>query len=679
MSQLDKFLFAKKFIFTAFFMGMFSVVVGQQFPKQEINFDEFIQKNFATQQSDVAYEEAYENLFQLYQKALNLNEANADELRNLYLLSELQINSLLAHRAMFGDFLTLYELQAVPYFDVGSIRKIAPFVEVRNSLKISDLKRSIQNTTEHYLVLRADQTLEQSAGFSEGKYLGSRQRLYTRYRWQHPKDFSVGFISEKDAGEKNVLDYTTFHLQLQNKGNLKNVILGDYQLQFGQGLVHSAGYFVGKGGEPIYTTRRANIGARPYNSLVEGGFFRGATATYQLEQFEVTAHYGYNQRDGSLDFSEIEQEEVFTSLSTSGFHRTESELARKNSLTEQNIGANVLCKLPSFQVGISLLNTKFDKPFLKRNALYNRFEFTGKENTLVGVNFTKNWQNFNFFGEVARSSSGGVGMVGGWVASLSPKIEWATNIRHYDKNFHSFYGSAFSEGSRPINEKGVYSGLKFTPNKSLIISCFYDRFNFPWLRYLVDAPSSGDDYLLRISFQPTKKKMFYAQWHSEQKQRNLPNNTSISDVLTNTRRQNFLVNYDVSPSRFLKFQSRVQYNVFSYQNGSSSKGYAIMQDVEGTIGKIQLKGRLAYYQTDDYDSRIYTYENDVLYAVSFPAYYGKGFRAYLVSRYAVSRRIDVWLRAARTNRLDGITIGSANDELPTTYKTDVRLQLRYRM
>ena len=646
--------------------------------RTEINLDEFIQRVFPVQQENINYDDLYESLYQLYQNPLDLNVASAEELASIYVLSQLQINNILEHRQQNGDFLSIYELQAVPNLDVETINRLLPFVEVRYNFSINDLKNRLTNATEHYLVLRSDQVLEKSKGFEDGKYLGSPQRLYARYRLSHPKDFQVGFIIEKDAGEKNYLDYYTFHFQLRNKGHLKNLVLGDYQAQFGQGLICSAGFALGKGSEAIATTRRSNLGIRPYGSLLEGGYFRGAAATYQLGKIDLTAFYSYTKRDANVDEIDGEREDYFSSILTGGYHRTEAELARKNQISEQNIGVNATFQLKNGQIGATILNTQFDAILQRTPYLYNKFEFSGKHNLIVGTNFTYSWQNFNFFGEAAHSSSGGVGAIGGFIASLSRQVEWAVNIRSYDKNFHSFYANAFGENSRTINEKGIYMGLKFTPMKGLIFSAFYDRFQFPWLKYLVDSPSIGFDYLLRMTYQPNKKMLFYTQYHEEHKGKNLPNNMTVSDVVVNTLRQSVLVNFEYSINRTFKSQTRVQMNTFRYASRSTSKGYVIMQDIEGSVKRLQLKGRIAFFSTDDYDSRIYAYENDVLYAVSLPAYYGKGFRTYLIARYGINRNLDLWLRFARTQLNNVTSIGSGTDQINAPHKSDLKAQVRYR-
>ncbi|MCP9764368.1 ComEA family DNA-binding protein [Lacihabitans soyangensis] len=650
---------------------------GQSINRPEINLDEFIQKIAPIQTEDANYEDVYENLFTIYQNPLDLNKADIADLRALFFLTENQINAIMNHKKTFGNFLSIYELQAVEGLSMDDIRTLLPFVQVKNGLGSTRFSNFTKKAVEHYLVIRADQTLEPSAGFKEDKFAGSPQRYYTRYRMSHSKDFSIGFVSEKDAGERNFLDYYNFHVQVQNKGIVKNLVVGDYLMQFGQGMIFSAGFAAGKGSEPVYTTRRSNVGIRPYNSVVENGSFRGIANTIKNGNFEITTMAAHNKRDASVDLNEETQDDFFSSILSAGFHRTETEIANKNSISETNLGGNVLYKLDHLQVGFSVLHTSFDKTFQKRELLYNRYEFVGDKNTVLGPNISLSWQNFNFFGEAARSSSGGFGYITGLVGSLGPKVEWALNLRNYQPNFHTFYGISFAEGSRTINEKGIYNGLKYIIKKGLEVSAFYDSFSFPWLKYRVDAPSSGQDYQVRILYKPNKIFSQYIAFHKEIKQRNSSDNKNFTHQLLETDRNNLVLGTDYIYNTWLRLQSKLQYNGFAIENTSKSNGYAFIQDIETKIKRCQIKGRLAYFNTDSYDSRIYAYENDVLYAVSFPAYYGKGWRYYLIGKMPISRNLDAWIRIAQTNVSDRTTIGSGMSEIEDNRKTDLKVQLKY--
>jgi Helix-hairpin-helix motif len=649
---------------------------AQKIKQKEIDVQEFVQRMAPVTTEGADISQWMENLIMLYQDPLDINRATEADFRNLLFLKDQEISQILKHIEQYGDFLSLYELQVIPDIDPATLQILLPFVTIKNSIRDFKLKEINRTASEQYLVLRAEQTLEPSKGFTEEKYEGSRQKYYSRFRMSHPKDFSIGFITEKDAGEKNMLDYYLFHLQIQNKGRLKNLVLGDFTSQFGQGMIFSAGFAPGKSSEPIYSTRRSNLGIKPYNSLVETGSMRGLAFTYTIKNLQISPMVGINKRDGTITEGQDDLELAFSAFSTSGLHRTQSEIDKKDNVREQNLGLNISYKREHISLGFSGLETTYDKLAQRSDQAYNEFEFKGKKNLVMGPNININWQNFTFFGEAARSSSGGSGYIMGWVSALGSKIEWATNFRNYQSNFHSFYGSAFSEGSRTINEKGIYNGLKYIPRKGIEFSAYYDAFKFPWLKYRIDAPSTGDDYQIRADFKPSKIFRYYVLFHHEQKQKN----TSIPDIniryLVDVTRSVTNIGGEYTYNKWLKIQSKIQYNTFKTEETSLQKGFAIIQDVEAKIKYNAIKGRIAYFNTDSYDNRVYAYENDVLYAVSFPAYYGRGMRYYLIGKFPINSNLDAWVRWANTRVYERESIGSGNDAVGNS-RNDIKIQLKY--
>ncbi|RYC67553.1 helix-hairpin-helix domain-containing protein [Spirosoma sordidisoli] len=660
---------------------------------------QFLQDLFPVQTEGIDYQSVFDVLTQLYASPLDLNTATRDELAATYLLSERQLNSLLTYRADAGDLLSIYELQAVPGFDLPTIRRLLPFVTVLDSPR---LLGAMPTPTDHYVLLRFEQLLERQKGFSAAtpnrngslptRYLGSPGQWFARYRYSRPRAFSFGLTVEKDPGEilgwqpsarRHGLDYVSFHLQLQNRGRWRNITLGDYQMQVGQGLVLSAGFVLGKSAETVQTVRRPTLGARPYTSLTEYGYFRGATATYALHpRLDLTLLAARNRRDANTTAGSTTDELIATSLQTSGLHRTPSERDDQGRLLETNVGLHLLYhNRHQLQLGLTALSTTYDLFFRKRNLPYNRYEFTGTTNRVIGLHGGYVWNNWNFFGEVARSSgsqtsSGGTGAVGGALASLTKQLDLAVVLRHYDRNFHSFYANAFSESSRSQNETGVYTGLKYTIYRKLAVSGFVDVYRFPWLKYLVDTPSSGFDYLMQIRYTPNRQTTFYAVFHDERKEKNLPG--SKTDEVVRTTRRSLALNAEYTLARGLALRSRVQQGSFAYAGRARSTGFALVQDVQYERRRWSLSGRAALFGTDDYDSRQYVYERDVLYAFSFPAYFNRGIRHYVLVQYNLSRHLDLWLRWARTDLTNQTTVGSDLDQIDAPHKTEVKVQARWR-
>jgi hypothetical protein len=87
--------------------------------------------------------------------------------------------------------------------------------------------------------------------------------------------------------------------------------------------------------------------------------------------------------------------------------------------------------------------------------------------------------------------------------------------------------------------------------------------------------------------------------------------------------------------------------------------------------------RLQYFETDSYDSRIYAYENDVLYSYSIPPFSDKGFRYYVTFNYDLTKKISFWLRWAQTIYKDRKTVGSGLDEILGNKRSDLKIQARY--
>jgi len=681
---------------------------GQEYPKREIQIESFVENLFDLQSENTNYEDLYESLLMLYINPLNLNKATREELRSLYVLSERQVNSLIDYRTKFGLFLSVYELQALPDFDLVTIYNLMPFVYVRGAddrEMAGNLWQRMRSEPQNALILRWSRQLQEQVGYtpptfnSNGepsqRYLGDPNKLYMRYRINRTRDFSFGFTAEKDAGEQLIwdpatnrygMDFWSAHLMIENRGMLKKLLIGDYQYQFGQGLVSSAGFFVGKGAEPITTIRRSSLGIRPYTSVLEGMQFRGGAATVGNNNWEFTGFVSQKMISSSLqvalDTLDNENAENFiTSINLTGFHRTTNELARRGTLRERLGGASAIyrSKLKNLETGVMVMHQNYQFPLLRDDRIYNRYEFNGTNNTLMSWTGTWSYRNANFFSEVARSSSGGHGIVAGVIASLSSTVEMSVLMRDYAKNFHSFYSNSFGENTRTINEQGLYWGLKFKPNRRWTFAGYYDKFKFPWLTFRADGPSGGDEFLIRTTYQPSKTTSLFVQFREEIKGRNLTNNTTAQDIVVPTARRNAVIQFDNRNLKWLTWRTRLQFSSFKQNQGAATTyGYALIQDLNYDQGKLSVGMRFAIFETDDFDNRQYAYERNVLYAFSVPAYFGKGIRTYALVQYSPSRTLDFWAKLS-SSALTGVTsIGSGLERINGRLDSDIVVQVRYR-
>jgi hypothetical protein len=672
-------------VFPALHFFLTGIAYSQSRKENDFDIDAFIQELFQQQDKNINYEDFYESLFQFYTNPLDINLATREDLESLYILSEIQINNFIKYRIASGDILSVYELQVIPGFDPITRDRLLPFIEVRNKLmQPKDLWVKIRREKNSYLLIRNTSSIDSKevASDSSLNYTGSNNNLYIRFRSSHSKDYSLGFTLEKDAGEKTLwspstrrygMDFFSFHFTVFNKGRFKALSLGDYQLQFGQGLILSSGFSIGKGTETITTVRKSNLGVRSYTSVLESGFFRGGAFTYSIHRnFDITGFCSGTNRDARINTDTLYEDQFISSIQNSGYHRTAEEIAAKHQISQRAMGGNISyhSKDNDLHVGMSFVNSHYQIPLKRSYAVYNQFDFEGKNNFNTSIDYSYIKNNFNFFGEAGISQNGGKALITGFISNLSSNIEMAMVYRNYAKEFQNTYGNAFGENTVNKNEKGLYWGIKIKPFAKWTLSAYYDSFRFPWLKYQVDAPSRGYEYLLRLSYQLSKHILIYIQMKTENKEKNQTDNISHIDFITPSVKNNFMINLDYKTQEFITLKSRIQMSSYR-QTNSPSFGYFMMEEINFDLRRVKISSRYALFDTDDYDNRQYSYEKDVIYSFSIPALFGRGSRTYIMAQLNIIRNLDLWIKYSKTRYSD-----KKQDE-KSQGKSEIKMELRY--
>lgn len=681
-----------KNVVTILLLLVTEVCYAQEYPQKNVDLEVLADEIFGFQDLDLNYQELYENMALLLANRINLNTASAEELRFLNLLSEQQVQSLIEYRNDVGSLFSVYELQAVPSFDLSTINKIISFVKVDDAQTGTLLKR-ILSEENNYLIVRYDRLLETKDGFKknespERQFKGHDGDIYLRFRTSKPGDFSIGFTLEKDAGEQMIwntsrkqygFDFMSFHGQVMNKGKLKNLIVGDYQTQFAQGLLLGGSFGYGKGSEAVMTVRRSNLGFLPYTSANETGYKRGAAATFEiLPYLFLSGFYSNALRDASVSSDTLENSSI-SSFQTTGFHRNESELIARHQIREQNSGGVLNFRKGAVDAGVIFNAIEYSIPINRNPQPYNQFSFEGNVVMNAGAFLNYTFHNFTFFSEAANTLDAGYGITVGVLGSLTPKLDVAVHYRTYQRNFYSLYSNAFSENSTPQNESGIYWGWKYKWNKKFSASGYADLFRFPWLRFRSYTPSDGHEWLLRFNYQPSRNVLIFLQAREESKVRNgsSEEDTNLYRTFEGIKR-NYWINFDYPVSDKIKMKTRAQFSTYDFED-RQTKGMTLLQDISADLGNLNLAARYAIFDTEDFDNRHYVYERDVWLAYSLPAYSGKGIRKYIVAEYAISKKVSVWIRYAHTRYTDRDAIGSGADATVGNSRNEIRVQTRIKI
>lgn len=656
---------------------------------------EFLLEN--NESGDADYTTLFEQLEYYFRKPININRTDLTELQNLNLLNDIQINNLLKHIEKNGKLIELEELQTIDGFDLASIRLILPFVRINRNAESPNVSlKDIIKDGDNQFFVRYSRVLEEQKGFTEisdnelednpnARYLGSPDKLYSRYKFTYSNNVSAGFTAEKDAGEefftgsqKNGFDFYSAHLYLQNFGVVKELALGDFQAQFGQGLTFWSGLAFGKSAD-LQTVKRSARGLRPYTSVQEDRFLRGGGLTLTKNNFELTVFYSSAKVDANVSDTIDDQDLlIFSSLGESGFHRTPSELEKKNRIRKTFLGGHLAYVKRNLTIGITAVSNKLGGEFQPTNRIYNQFSQLKNNNTNVGLDYNYIFKNFNFFGEISHSLDGGIAMTNGLLVYLDPKLSLAIQQRKYDRDFVAFESNAIGEGSNNNNENGVFIGVNAQPLKKVSISAYVDRFVFPWLRFQTDGPSNGYSYLAQISYSPSKKWNMYGRIREKEKGENyLFDNEKINQIIQE-KQSNYRYNISYKINKNLEIDNRIELVKYKHGEDKAEYGYLIYQDLafKKLSSPLSFSLRYAIFDTDSYDSRIYAYENDVLYAFSIPAYSGRGTRFYISTKYHLNRHIDIWMRYAQTYYTDREEIGSSKDLILGNVKSELKIQMR---
>lgn len=648
---------------------------GQQLG--QIDAETAIEALFNLPSEPINYDEQYERYFLLFESPLSINEASFDQLKVLHVLSDQEIQKIISYRDSVGHIYSIQELLHLPNLGLQKLRLVSPFINTEIGQQNRDLLHGFTQHKSAYFIAQLGRRIEASDGFKDNRFIGDRNRLYWRYRNSISNQFSVGFVLEKDQGERLSPDFWSAHAMIQNQGKFKKVIVGDFQLQFGQGILFSSGLSIGKGAETVNSVQKVFHGARPYTSVVEGGFLRGITATYALNKtWSFTPFLSSLRQDATLRIIDDEQELSFGNLNTTGLHRTNTELANRKSVRETTAGFNIQRRsVFGHQLGVTFSYNHFSSPINKGAQINNLFEFSGQQNMNIGLYGNTKLKQFNAFGEVAVAQNGSIGAVFGLTGNLAPQLALALLVRHYAKDFHALRGGAFGESSRNINEQGLYLGLKYTLNRQFNIQFYYDYFKFNWLRYRLNRPSNGNDLLIKLNYSLNPSTQFYLQFRKKTKDQNLIIENNLTVKTGSAHRLAFHVN--IIANQVLSLRSKIQWSTYEIAQ-IQTEGIAFFQDLLVNWEPLHVNLRFSIFETTGANNRQYAYENDLLFNFSVPGLTGRGIRNYLVLKYEVNRSLKLGFKIARTTYFDRQHIGSGLSRIEGNQVTDLKLQAIYR-
>ena len=425
---------------------------------------------------DASYgEETFELLAGLADNKLNLNQTTREELEQLPFLSATQIEELIAYRDRYKPMRSLNELLMIQSLDWNTRRLLVCFVccePLPPSTSLLPPLSTLLQEGRHTLQATLKIPFYERKGDQNG-YAGYRYRHDLRYQFNYRDRLKFGLTAAQDAGEPFFTrgnnwgyDHYSYYFQLRRMGRLEELNLGMFRVQMGMGLVMNTGFHLGKLAM-LQSQGRSSHVLTAHASRASYGYLRGAAATWRLaDHWRVTAFASYRPLDATLN-----EDGTARTIVTNGYHRTESELAKKNNTHLTDLGARLAWRATALgglaSLSVNVLYSHFDRSLVpyassSSSALYRRYALSGSSFFHASLDYAFTHHRWSLAGETALNRDGALAAVHSLSCRLSSQWTLMLLHRYYDKRYTAFHAYAFSEGGNTQNEHGIYLGATWT-------------------------------------------------------------------------------------------------------------------------------------------------------------------------------------------------------------------------
>ena len=630
-----------------------------------------------------SWENVVNELEELKEHPILINHATKEQLERIPFLSEHLVENILYYLYKYGPMLSDKELMMVEGMDTQTARWLKEFITFQFTEKEKD-KPTLKNVFKygkHELSTRVDIPLYTREGYRSNRYLGPSFYHNLRYGFRYSDKVYVGVTAEKDAGEpfftghnQKGYDFYSPYLLIKNWGKVRALALGNYRLNYGYGLVMNTDFNLGKTAT-LSTFGNKSTGIKKHSSTDEYRYFQGIAGSISLSnRLSADAFYSYRTMDGTVDNLFI------TSIKEDGYHRVQKDVEKKNTFSNQLIGSHIHYNGKYFEAGLTGVYNVFNRVLKNTPRFYNQYYPQGKDFFNVGMNYKIFWKRFTFLGETALDKNGRIATMN--MLRYAPKGSFQLVVmnRFYDVAYQSLFARSIGEGSMVQNESGFYIGLETNLLRHFKIYTYGDFFYFPWKKYQVSKPGTqGFDGFFQLSYSPRYELDMFISYRYKNKYKDFTSEEGKKTTIPYIQQKGrYQLNY--SPRNELVLKTTVDVVHHAYRGQKASNGILIGQSISYQFKKLplQLDASGAWFQTDDYASRISLYEKGLLYSFSIPSFYGKGERLAFNVRYELNKHLIFQGKYAWTHYRDREVISSGLEEIEGNTKNDLYLQLRWK-
>lgn len=666
---------------------------------QFISWDDFVEQLFLEaedEETSASAENLVDDYIYLHTHPININNADSVELQQLAFLTDGQVSAICRYVSRYGALYSVGELMLVPELDYHTRQLLSYFVTFgepnkdEESLRDTWHRMLTQGRSELYS--RTDVPLYKRAGYAprtQGELEASPSLYYTgntlyhnlRYNYRYRTNLSWGVSAEKDAGEPlftsaaPLPDYLSGYVQLADMGILKNLVVGNYRLSFGQGLILNSDFALGKT-MLLQGMGRRSASIKPHRGTGESDYYTGAAATLAWQSWQFTTFASYRPIDATLDG------EAISTLKTDGYHRTPLEQAKRGNTRSNLFGAHLAYSSHGVHLGLTAMYQSFNRNFALPKQSYKRYFPQGNEFFNTSVDYAWHHHRLSIAGETAMDIKGSVATLNMLRIKAVDRLHFTLLQRYYAHDFWALESKSFSSSADVRNEQGIYLGAEWQPNMKFLLTAYIDAYHFPYLRYQVSAPSYGTDGAFSARYKVGENHTLQLRYRFRMKQRDVAEGYSLAEgILLNEWTHRVRAQWSGTLTPLWSCQALTE-GCFVQ---AETQSVGVMASVQATYSPVfdnitlHFSGGFTAFNAD-YAARLYGYERGLLYAYNYQMYYGEGIRSYLIAQYKHKElpRLTATLKLGATYYFDRATLGNGAAMIDACHREDVQVQIGYK-
>lgn len=644
--------------------------------------EEMVIEQFPVWQGLKAENLDYDQLDFFMQNRLEINSISNAQIQNLEFLDQPQKELLIDFLKENRPIQSMLELQVIEGFDHQTIKLLSQKFFVKKPPDWKRTLKQINNPDLSFAAIRLQALRQSKKGFKIPEHLGgfSGAQTASRLRALHRKygHYSLGLLMDRDMGEGqntsflNHIDpyqFLSAHAFVEGGKRIKKLCIGDFAIQYGEGLVFSPGFRMGKGAETIYSIKNPELGLRPFSSAFENGGMRGIATTIGINPFDLTVFLSRKGRHATIHRTSSDGN-FFTSFYDAGLFRNTREKQKKRSVEELSFGGvlSFRSKRENLKLNLEWKETRYDIPIRKRFS-NSAFNFYSREISLFGLSGSYSKNGLLVFAEAALSNHHATGVLIGSIININKHFDAGILARRLGSKFFNPSSGTFSELSTAQNENGVYVSLKWKPNHVWSVEGFSDIYSFPSLRHRSLGAGSGSEKLLHFKFRPNRDLQVRLVLRAE----TVKNETLEKDI----------EKFRSMGSIHKKLDERLKYGGRIYFNRQSSletnRGYGLSQELTYTLKLFSVTGFVGFFDTEDHQTRIFFFEKNVFWEYAIPAYSGTGSRYLILIKFRLLKKASFWIRLAHTHLSRRNSIGNGMDTINGNQVTELKGLLKWNL